>query len=348
MSPNAVLRAAQTALEEAVNRRDKAKADLQSQQEDFDQLGEVDQMARDVAQVDLDQARIDLKAAELHFTRSNLAVQAAEQAVTQALSQPAAAPTRGNQGRTIQQQEVVNGVLILKGKADVTRRDVLALEQLITRCYHAEGGLPQAVIPGGYIERFVDDIFSGGWCSTMQPQEKPPTPKGRDQKACAIVMGSFLRDCDPAEGGRTPEHRKAGQPVYCKVKRDPTRITFDYVDSQGCFIKYIQTDGNGTTYENVIWNDTVERVHAKSLVAFDRAEILRYKDYNRQNFLIEAQASLHFWYHIGERYERVPNLTFEPKQTTRYALYIHNLQQEFAREMQPLIPKGDDPTPPGL
>ena len=52
---------------------------------------------------------------------------------------------------------------------------------------------------------------------------------------------------------------------------------------------------------------------------------------------------LHYRYHIGRPHDRVPNLTFEPLNPTRFAKYIFNLTPEFSAEIATLLPEGDSP-----
>lgn len=113
-------------------------------------------------------------------------------------------------------------------------------------------------------------------------------------------------------------------------------------------VKSEQRDQAGVLYNNIIWDDGVERTHCKSMVAFDRAELSRFGDYNRACFIIEAQAMLHYWYHIGRPHDRVPNLTFEPLNPPRFAKYIFNLAREFSAEIATLLPEGDIPPSFGI
>jgi hypothetical protein len=86
----------------------------------------------------------------------------------------------------------------------------------------------------------------------------------------AVRMGVLFRDCDPTKCNLIMgRHRRAGGVVYCKAKRDPTRMTFDYVDAMGGYVKSEQRDQVGIVYNNIIWDDGVERTHGKSMVAFD-------------------------------------------------------------------------------
>ena len=64
------------------------------------------------------------------------------------------------------------------------------------------------------------------------------------------------------------------------------------------------------------------------MAAFDRAELSRFGNYNKARFIIEVQAILHYWYHIGRPYDRVPNLIFEPLNPPRFAKSIFNFAQD--------------------
>lgn len=270
------------------------------------------------------------------------AARAAVLAAICAVRNPAA---RGNAHIPLQ-NKALRGLIVRSSPDDLSEDDIDALNPIIHRCYVALGGDQETKLPNNFRTRFFKDMFIGGWCSLMQASEPPKLPSDRKQRACAVQMGTFINDCDPTpQKPETPAYRKAGAPCFCKIAKDQTRIKFDYVDAKGGFFKYTQHNQSGE-YTNVAWMDTVERVHAKALVAHDRADVARFADFNRANFISMAQATLHHWYHVGIPYERVPNLNFEPHNPTRYGLYIFNLVREFQAESHQLLPTGD--IPPGL
>jgi hypothetical protein len=132
-------------------------------------------------------------------------------------------------------------------ESDLSCRDEEHLWPLVVRCYETSGGAAESP-PPQYMQRFLSDIFAGGWSSLMLPNTPPTVPDKRKQLQCSVKLRSLLRDCDGTPARPTPpSYRKAGAPVYCRVKKDPTRLTFDYVDAMGGFIKYTQKDqlGNG-------------------------------------------------------------------------------------------------------
>jgi hypothetical protein len=62
----------------------------------------------------------------------------------------------------------------------------------------------------------------------------------------------------------------------------------------------------------------IENIHARALVAHDLAEVRRFNEYNRKHFIYLAQMHLHHWFHVGQRFERVPNLSFSFQFASRY------------------------------
>ncbi|RDL36175.1 uncharacterized protein BP5553_06787 [Venustampulla echinocandica] len=146
-------------------------------------------------------------------------------------------------------------------------------------------------------------------------------------------MGTLIRDCDPTpKYPMVPNCRKAGASVYCKIKHDPTRLCFDYIDGREQYIKYTQTDQLGKEYINIRWNGPVERLQAQAIVAWDREERTRFDTYNRTCFVNEVCRALHFWYHVGYPYQNVPTLGFEAVQPSRYGLYLFRLREEVDKQ----------------
>ena len=86
--------------------------------------------------------------------------------------------------------------------------------------------------------------------------------------------------------------RRAGKPVDCRVKKDDTRLAFDYVDTKGAFVKYLQ-DVNGVKQPNIEFNNLIENIHTQALVAYDLAEVQRFNKYNRKYFIYIAQKHLY-------------------------------------------------------
>lgn len=62
---------------------------------------------------------------------------------------------------------------------------------------------------------------------------------------------------------------------------------------------------------------------------------------NKTRFSNEARASLNHWYHVGKSHERVPGLTFEPHNPSRYRTYLFQITEEFnitsSGLLQPLV-----------
>jgi hypothetical protein len=166
-------------------------------------------------------------------------VTAAKQAVEAALQAPATERARGNLGLQIRAPANPHGAMIVRSVIDLTTLDREALSTIIARCYAAAGGL--MALTKAFTNKFLNDIFGGGWSSILEPNEKLAEPAAREQKQCAVRMGVLLRDCDPTKHNPIVAiHRRAGAAVYCKVKRDTTRMTFDYVDAMGGYGTWLQ------------------------------------------------------------------------------------------------------------
>lgn len=163
--------------------------------------------------------------------------------------------------------------------------------------------------------------------------------------SCSVPMGTLIRDCNPtAQVPIVPKHRQAGATVYCKIKKDSTRLMWDYCDCRGAYISYDQVDvRSGRKQVNVQWSDAIESVQARAIVAWDRNEQARWGDFNRTCFLNEARASLHHWYHVGLPFEHVPGLNFEPSHTPKWGLYLFRLMEEFNRLSADMLAGGDNP-----
>jgi hypothetical protein len=217
MSVNVALNAALAGLEDQRTALLNATHGLLVPQQGLDNLTLAStQMERDIAQMELDQALNTTNGAQLRVNRAELAVTATTQAVEAALGAPGTERARGNLGLQITARANPRGEMIVRNVTDLTALDREALSTIIARCYAAAGGLPNAAPTNAFTNKFLNDIFGGGWSSILEPNEKPAEPAAREQKQCAVRMGVLFRDCDPTKhnpirGG----HRRAEAAVHC-------------------------------------------------------------------------------------------------------------------------------------
>ena len=342
------------AVQTAIVREAQARADLvqagehlkerrQAQQEIGDEEDE-----QQLIQLEANHAEQQLAAATTALQAGETRIRIATGALDQAYQAPAAhQPARVNKDIQLSRQAVPHGGPARHSRGELLPNEIENLRPIITRCWVAMRGAGDA--SEEFVRIFLDDMFAAGWTTELVPNDPPTEPNPRNQRDSAVRMGHFIRDCEGTKENPVPGPcRRAGKSVDCRVKKDDTRLAFDYVDAKGAFVKYLQVV-NGVKQPNIEFNDLIENIHARALVARDLAEVRRFNEYNRKHFIYLAQMHLHHWFHVGQRFERVPNLAnFEPAVPRKWGRYIFNIQAEYQKEVQRMLAAGDVPEAMGL